>query len=55
MPPDMTDIGKDIPAAGPLIEISGVHYAYEDGVPALAGASLAAAPGERIVVLGANG
>ncbi len=55
MPPDMPDIEKDIAASGPLIEISDVHYAYEDGVPALAGASLAVAPGERIVVLGANG
>jgi len=51
----MPAIVRDMAPAGPLIEIAGVHYAYEDGVPALCGASLAAAPGERIVVLGANG
>jgi len=51
----MSGTEKDIAAAGPLIEISGVHYAYEDGVPALAGASLAVDAGERIAVLGANG
>ncbi len=45
----------DAAAAAPLIEISGVHYAYEDGAAALAGASLSADPGERIAVLGANG
>lgn len=55
MPSEMPDTEKDSAAAGPLIEISGVHYAYEDGVPALAGASLAVDAGERIVVLGANG
>src|SRR5512145_1064336 len=46
---------EGIAAANALIEISGVHYAYEDGVPALAGASLAVGAGERVVVLGANG
>ncbi|MGE5189853.1 MAG: energy-coupling factor ABC transporter ATP-binding protein [Gemmatimonadota bacterium] len=51
----MPGAGADIAAAGPLIELSGVHYAYEDGVPALAGASLAVDAGERVVVLGANG
>ncbi len=51
----MPALREDIAADGALIELSGVHYAYEDGVPALCGASLAAAPGERIVVLGANG
>src|SRR5512147_745051 len=45
----------DIAPANPLIEVSGVHYAYEDGIPALAGASLSVRPGERVVVLGANG
>ncbi len=51
----MPVVHEDIAAAAPLIEISGVHYSYEAGVPALAGASLAVAAGERVVVLGANG
>ncbi len=51
----MATVDRDIEAATPLLEISGVHYAYEDGVPALCGASLAVAPAERVVVLGANG
>ena len=43
------------PAPPPLLELSDIHYAYREGIPALSGLSLAVHPGERIAVLGANG
>jgi cobalt/nickel transport system ATP-binding protein len=39
----------------PLLELTDIRFAYEEGVPALAGVSLAVRPGERLAVLGANG
>ncbi|MCL5965613.1 MAG: energy-coupling factor ABC transporter ATP-binding protein [Deltaproteobacteria bacterium] len=39
----------------PLLELSGVDFAYEDGILALSGVSLSVRSGERIVILGANG
>jgi len=39
----------------PILELNDVHFAYEDGNPALSGLSLAVGSGERIAVLGANG
>jgi cobalt/nickel transport system ATP-binding protein len=43
------------PAPPLLLELSDIHYAYREGIPALSGLSLAVRPGERIAVLGANG
>lgn len=55
-------ISSDSAAAGdgfrtdaPLLELKDVHYAYEAGIPALSGVSLAVSLGERTAVLGANG
>ncbi|MGZ8447076.1 MAG: energy-coupling factor ABC transporter ATP-binding protein [Candidatus Deferrimicrobiaceae bacterium] len=39
----------------PLLELSDIHYAYREGIPALSGLSLSVHPAERIAVLGANG
>jgi len=39
----------------PLLELEGIEFAYREGVPALAGLSLAVEPGERVAILGANG
>lgn len=43
------------PAPVPLLELTDIHYAYREGIPALSGLSLSVLPGERIAVLGANG
>jgi ABC-type lipoprotein export system ATPase subunit len=39
----------------PLLELADVHFAYEEGISALAGVSLVVRPGERLAVLDANG
>ncbi|MFA5786355.1 MAG: metal ABC transporter ATP-binding protein [Actinomycetota bacterium] len=39
---------------GPLLELSGVHYAYE-GAAVLQGVDLAVAPGEFVALVGTNG
>jgi cobalt/nickel transport system ATP-binding protein len=39
----------------PLLDVSELHYAYPDGSPALNGASLSLARGEKLALLGANG
>jgi len=44
--------GQTVP---PLLELSDIHYAYREGIPALSGLSLSVYPAERIAVLGANG
>jgi cobalt/nickel transport system ATP-binding protein len=42
-------------AVAPLLELTDIHYAYREGIPALSGLSLSVFPGERVAVLGANG
>ena len=39
----------------PLLELTDVHYAYGQGIPALSGVSLPISAGERVAILGANG
>ena len=39
----------------PAIEVSELHFAYPDGVPALNGVNLTIAAGERVGLIGANG
>jgi cobalt/nickel transport system ATP-binding protein len=48
------DAPRPSPAA-PLLSVADVHYAYLDRFPALAGASLDVAVGEKVALLGANG
>ncbi len=42
-------------AAGTLLEVAGLSFAYERGAPVLDGVDLALRAGERIALLGANG
>ena len=39
----------------PLLEVTEVHYAYGQNVPALAGVSFSVFPGERLAIMGMNG
>jgi cobalt/nickel transport system ATP-binding protein len=39
----------------PLLELTDVHYAYQQDIPALSGISFAVYAGERLALLGANG
>jgi cobalt/nickel transport system ATP-binding protein len=53
--PDMTRTANVGEAVAPLLELTDIHYAYREGIPALSGLSLSVFPGERVAVLGANG
>jgi len=39
----------------PLLELTDVHYAYQQDIPALSGISFTVSTGERLAILGANG
>ncbi len=39
----------------PLIRVSGLHYRYDDGTPALQGVDFELYPGENVVIFGPNG
>ena len=39
----------------PLIRVSGLHYRYDDGTPALQGVDFEMYPGETVVLFGPNG
>lgn len=55
--PQETPVSPPAPgtAAPPVLEGRGLHYAYDGGGPAVAGADLAVGPGGLLAVLGPNG